>query len=70
MNEYVTCVVCKRRFIGKIPKGGDGSALVPRKHYQYIPITNNLGITLLPNTKIVCNGSYRIADDEPPKEEG
>jgi hypothetical protein len=31
-TEYVRCRVCNRVVIGKVPPGGDGSVLLPRKH--------------------------------------
>ncbi len=31
-NEIVTCSYCGRKYVGKVPRGGDGSALFPRKH--------------------------------------
>jgi hypothetical protein len=64
-TQYVTCAVCGKRYAGKIPKGGDGSALYPRMHYQYIPyIDPAMGIMgNKPPTKIVCDGSYREAKE-------
>jgi len=31
-DEYVICAVCGKKYKGIVPKGGDGSALFPRKH--------------------------------------
>ena len=36
-TEYVTCAMCGHRYAGKIPTGGDGSALSPRKHKKRMP---------------------------------
>lgn len=63
MTERVTCKVCQNRYVGRVPKGGDGSVLFPRKHNMSIPVTNNLGITDLPERKVVCPGSYEVAKE-------
>lgn len=34
MSEYVICSVCKRKYKGIVPKGGDGSCLFPARHYR------------------------------------
>lgn len=64
MKQYVTCHICKKRFVGKIPKGGDGTALMPRKHYTKIPVITNLGFMPKNGTKIVCPGSYQISEED------
>jgi len=38
-KEYVTCVVCLHKYVGIIPKGGDGSTLFPRSHTRDVPIS-------------------------------
>lgn len=59
--ERVICSVCKMRYKGKIPKGGDGSVVFPRKHYRKIPLVGPFGI--LPWTdKERCPGSFLPAD--------
>lgn len=63
MSEYVTCRVCHHRYTGFIPKGGDGSALRPRKHYRRIPRSTNMGLTYQ-STREVCPGSYRVVLQE------
>lgn len=54
---YVTCSVCGNNYAGKVPKGGDGSAMLPRLHY--LP---NLGFSYGPRKKVVCPGSYQPVD--------
>lgn len=43
----VKCSVCSGIYYGKIPKGGDGSLLLPFKHSR---------------GRIVCQGSYEEAN--------
>lgn len=53
-TKYVTCTICGNRYAGVVPKGGDGSALRPRKH--------NLHVWLQPRSEVkVCPGSYMMA---------
>jgi hypothetical protein len=47
-KERVTCSICCRKYSGKIPKGGDGSVLFPRKHNLW-------------KCKITCEGSLQEA---------
>jgi len=35
-HEHVRCSVCRSVFKGRIPKGGDGSALVPYRHSRIV----------------------------------
>jgi len=62
MNRiYVTCPVCGRNYVGVIPKGGDGSLLCPRLHFQQpAPATSNLGIMIAkyPGKRVYCPGSF------------
>ena len=65
----VTCSVCGKRYTGKIPKGGDGSILFPRKHnIIYIEkAKNGFGQGWFGWTEInmcVCDGSYREGIEE------
>lgn len=48
------CAVCGRIYKAKIPKGGDGSVLWPRKHYR------NLGLSCLErqHDDSYCLGSF------------
>ena len=61
MKEYVSCTICGRNFVARIPKGGDGSFAFPRLHYaKKIPTTNNLGIMIASykTQKVYCEGSF------------
>jgi hypothetical protein len=33
-KQIVTCAVCGKEYTGKVPRGGDGSSLMPRLHYS------------------------------------
>lgn len=33
VSETVRCSVCRRYYMGRIPRGGDGSAINPRRHF-------------------------------------
>lgn len=66
MAEYVTCQVCKKRYASKVPKMGDGSALMPRKHYTIIPAMTSLGLTAKKGMPIVCPGSYLLCEEDEP----
>lgn len=46
----VKCAVCGRLYEAKIPKGGDGTLWIPRRHYR-----------IFPNKKIrdICLGSLQ-----------
>jgi len=50
----VRCSVCGRVYKSKIPKGGDGSIVFPRKHYR------NIGLSRQERTldDAYCSGSY------------
>ena len=57
--EYVTCAVCGYRYAGKIPPGGDGSVMMPRKHKSRIH-----GLSFYEMQKIGtadCQGSFELA---------
>ena len=61
MSEYVTCSVCEKTYVGRIPKNGDGSALFTRLHYESPPPTiTNLGIMIAKykSKKVYCRGSF------------
>jgi len=60
---YVTCAVCKNRYIGVIPKGGDGSILFPRKHSRYVIYNTNLHISMRIGNRERCPGSYQEAEE-------
>ena len=48
-KEYVTCLICGHKYLGKVPRHGDGSVLFPRLHY----------IRKVKNEyKKVCEGSF------------
>lgn len=60
-TEYVTCAVCGHRYAGKIPPGGDGSALMPRRHKKIM-----LGLFFYQMRKIGvedCPGSFMLAKE-------
>ncbi len=63
--EYVTCSICGKKYSGRVPRGGDGSALFPRKHYTHIPvisIPSTSGLDIKSDSvylKIICYGSYQ-----------
>jgi len=50
----VKCAICGRIYKAKIPKGGDGTVLWPRKHYA------NIGLTKLERIQddSYCLGSF------------
>lgn len=50
---YVTCSVCGYRYAGKVPKGGDGSLLLPRLHYLHRVVSYG------DKRRMVCPGSYK-----------
>lgn len=54
MAEYVTCNVCEKYIAGKVPKGGDGSVLFPRRHAPLYPSVSG-------QTPAVCSGSFQPA---------
>ena len=64
-NEYVTCEICGGRYKGVMPKGGDGSALRPRKHKRKVGITTAIGggNFVVKYNLVVCDGSYRTAKE-------
>lgn len=60
-TEYVTCAVCGYRYAGKIPSGGDGTGLVPRKHKKRVP-----GYSFYQLQKVGaedCPGSFMMAKE-------
>jgi hypothetical protein len=67
MKTYlrVRCAVCNNYYIGIVPKGGDGSVLLPRKHYKshWQPYTTFSGVhhEWIP-TVDCCPGSYKTVD--------
>ena len=60
MSKRVYCSVCELDYVGKIPKGGDGSVLFPRKHYRKLKEFSEKGIRYT-GEKEVCLGSFREA---------
>ena len=62
--EWVKCKVCGHTYQAIVPRGGDGSAIYPRRHTRKIPVTNNMGITILPGKREYCPGSFIAATDE------
>jgi len=60
-KKYVTCAVCKRRILGKIPFGGDGSILFPRKHHRR-ETWSAAGISIVQKDE-VCEGSNQPAKE-------
>jgi len=69
--EYVTCAVCGYRYAGKIPPGGDGTALMPRKHKKH-----SYGLGYWRGKPVNgkaddCPGSFQLAREyqKKPKEE-
>jgi len=63
--NYVTCVYCGKRYQGKIPKGGDGSVLFPRKHKVFLhnPVSVGGGISVDKGKFVTCPGSYQEAKE-------
>lgn len=63
MSEYVICSICGNRYVGKVPKGGDGSVLFPRKHKRKIgdAICVGGGRFVIKYTAETCEGSYQAA---------
>jgi hypothetical protein len=61
-TEYVTCVICKRKVWGHVPKGGDGSALFPYKHKMTMSV---LGWDGKPR-KEICPGSMLACLEDTP----
>lgn len=63
-REYVRCSMCGRKFVGKIPRGGDGSVLFPRKHWIVVtspPLFLETGIEKY-SIKEVCMGSFQAGE--------
>lgn len=59
IEDYVTCAVCGRDYVGKVPKGVDGSVMFPRKHYaQSIPFIN-AKVVIMINNRNYCEGSFQ-----------
>jgi len=61
-GERVTCTWCHRRYVGRIPRGGDGSVLFPRKH----KIKRRERTSVFPTYKTiveVCKGSFIAAEE-------
>lgn len=58
---YYQCPFCSHNYKGRIPKGGDGSALFFPKHQRKITAQNSIGGgTYSPILrKELCPGSYR-----------
>lgn len=65
MNEIVTCSHCGREYVGKVPRGGDGSVLFPRKHKLSLTSVerwcNRAGTPT--NHDWTCPGSYKAAKE-------
>ena len=57
--EKVICSVCQNTYAGKVPKGGDGSELYPRKHSTRYTINDSH--LMLYSEKRVCPGSFEPA---------
>jgi len=64
MNKiYVFCCVCGKKYEAKIPKGGDGGLLVPRKH-KIVISTNSVAMNGTPiYKKETRSGSWREGFD-------
>jgi hypothetical protein len=62
-KEYFMCPFCSHNYLGRVPKGGDGSMLFFPKHNRIIPHSNNLGATILPGRKEICPGSWRSVEN-------
>jgi len=61
-RSRVRCSICHKEYAGIIPKGGDGSALVPWMHYfKVIKGFDRLGEPRV--VKVVCPGSYTEAQE-------
>ena len=61
---YVTCSVCGRVYQAIVPKGGDGSMFVPRKHKMTVATKYVSPINGSPIYKReVCSGSWREGID-------
>jgi len=55
--ERVTCSVCGYQYADKIPPGGDGTVLMPRKHKKY-----GFGLSYYDRQKAGdCPGSFQLA---------
>lgn len=57
---HVRCVVCKRIYVSKIPKGGDGTILYPRLHYEKLlfPVSI-IEVMNKVSGKSYCEGSFQ-----------
>lgn len=55
LTTFVECSVCKRKVRGHVPKGGDGSRLVPYRHNHAISGTGR------------CNGHMFTVKEMPTK---
>ena len=54
----IKCAICGRIYKSKIPRGGDGTEMCPRKHYRNIGLNRNERI--LDNT--ICSGSFHSGE--------
>lgn len=64
-KEIVTCSHCGREYVGKVPKGGDGSVLFPRKH-RLSPGSAERYTSAFRSVKgydWTCPGSYKLAKE-------
>lgn len=59
-HEYVICNFCGNRYVGIIPKGGDGTQLLPRRH-RLITWQDKV---LRHKDKRTCPGSYSLVTPE------
>jgi hypothetical protein len=63
-QQRVTCAVCGKRYAGKVPKGGDGSALFPRRHKILVPDSKPKGLALHSYHYEICSGSFRACRED------
>lgn len=58
-KTYISCPICGKNYVGRIPKGGDGSALFLPRHWRQLVHINNRGATYQRLTREICPGSYQ-----------
>jgi hypothetical protein len=66
-KEVVTCSVCGKKYAGKVPKGGDGSVLYPRRHKRFVPNPEGYGLNQHSYHREICDGSFKICWEDSKK---
>jgi hypothetical protein len=59
MTTKYRCPVCKKYYVCRVPKGGDGSALAFPRHYIAATTITAGGVKVVLEEKKICPGSWR-----------